>query len=76
METGCQNINYFASYNLVYRCCASGNGCEGGGPSTNCVKNTLMQRFYKLAGPENSSLLGYDDTASDPRRHQSSETPL
>jgi len=45
-------------------------------PSTDCVKNTLMQRFEKLAESENSSLLGYDDTASDPRRPQSSEKPL
>jgi len=50
----------------------------GGGRETLtvCVKNTLMQRFHKLAGSNNSSLLGYEDTVSDPRRHPSSETPL
>jgi len=47
-----------------------------GKPSTDCVKNTLMQRFHKLAESEAANLLGYDDTASDPGRPQSSETPL
>jgi hypothetical protein len=79
MEIGCQNINYFGSYNLVVRFVLLGMDMREsihGKPSTDCVKNTLIQRFHKLAENENSNLLGYDDTASDLERPQFSETPL
>lgn len=47
METGCQNISYFGSYNLVVRCCASWNGCGGGEGNF----DSLCEEYFNAAIP-------------------------